>query len=260
MKEGFSIYTDCSQTPSPCMEILQGDDPTQSILSGNSVAIALVERTPFGHFPESAALDHRAPDLFCFAVPALFRGYYPGYSSSDMADHSIPDENRAPKPGNMYLSWLLLKGHTRNNNGRVRLNSSDPFATPDINFKYFEEGDGQWENDLDAVVHGIRLIRELMNREPFAKHVVGEVFESAGKESDEELRQFVRDTTWGHHASCTCKIGKKDDSKAVLDGQFRVHGVKNLRVVDVSVFPEIPGFFYCLTYPHDGRESCRGHN
>jgi choline dehydrogenase-like flavoprotein len=29
----------------------------------------------------------------------------------------------------------------------------------------------------------------------------------------------------------------------VLDGDFRVHGTRGLRVVDASVFPRIPGFF-----------------
>jgi choline dehydrogenase-like flavoprotein len=47
----------------------------------------------------------------------------------------------------------------------------------------------------------------------------------------------VRDTAWGHHASCSCAIG------AVLDSDFSVRGVRNLRVVDASVFPRIPGFF-----------------
>ena len=30
---------------------------------------------------------------------------------------------------------------------------------------------------------------------------------------------------------------------AVVDNRFQVHGTRNLRVVDASVFPAIPGFF-----------------
>ena len=47
----------------------------------------------------------------------------------------------------------------------------------------------------------------------------------------------VRDNAWGHHASGTCAIG------SVLDSKLRVKGAGNLRVVDASVFPRIPGFF-----------------
>ncbi len=53
----------------------------------------------------------------------------------------------------------------------------------------------------------------------------------------------MKDNAWGHHASCTCKIGVDADPMAVLDSKFRVRGATNLRVVDASVFPRIPGFF-----------------
>jgi choline dehydrogenase-like flavoprotein len=61
-------------------------------------------------------------------------------------------------------------------------------------------------------------------------------------QSDGELREFVRSHAWGHHASCTCAIGRRENG-GVLDSDFRVHGVRDLRVVDASVFPRIPGFF-----------------
>ena len=48
---------------------------------------------------------------------------------------------------------------------------------------------------------------------------------------------------WGHHASCSCKLGAAGDGTAVLDKDFRVRGTTNLRVVDASIFPYIPGFF-----------------
>jgi choline dehydrogenase-like flavoprotein len=68
--------------------------------------------------------------------------------------------------------------------------------------------------------------------------------ESPGKqvESSEDLRDYVRHTAWGHHASCSCPIGPREQN-GVLTSDFRVHGTQGLRVVDASVFPRIPGFF-----------------
>lgn len=48
---------------------------------------------------------------------------------------------------------------------------------------------------------------------------------------------------FGHHASCSNKMGVASDPMAVVDSNFRVHGVRNLRIVDASVFPRIPGLF-----------------
>jgi choline dehydrogenase len=31
----------------------------------------------------------------------------------------------------------------------------------------------------------------------------------------EQLKQFVKDNAWGHHASCSCKMGPKNDPMAV---------------------------------------------
>jgi choline dehydrogenase len=62
-------------------------------------------------------------------------------------------------------------------------------------------------------------------------------------QSDDQLREFIRNEAWGHHASCTAKIGASGDSMAVLDSRFRVLGTQGLRVVDASVFPKIPGYF-----------------
>ena len=59
---------------------------------------------------------------------------------------------------------------------------------------------------------------------------------------DAELAEFVRVNAWGHHACGTCQIGPAG-ANGVLSSDFRVHGTRNLRVVDASVFPRIPGFF-----------------
>ena len=170
------------------------------------------------------------PDLFCFALLALFRGYFPGYSKL-VAEHLN------------YLTWAILKAHTNNTAGYVTLTSADPLDRPYINFKYFEEGNDTKGEDLDSVVEGIKFVRE-MTKPLIADGTIAEE-ELPGKaiQTDEEIKDFVRNRAWGHHASCTCPIGPANDPMAVLDGDFRVRGVKGLRVVDASIFPRIPGFF-----------------
>jgi choline dehydrogenase len=166
------------------------------------------------------------PDLFCFALVGKFRGYEPNYSQEIVLHHN-------------YLTWAVLKAHTNNTGGTVALKSADPRETPEINFHYFHEGTGKWQEDVESVVDGIKFVREINSH-------VRDVFEEEEAPNDKErtdLAQFVKDNAWGHHASCTCKIGRKDDPMAVLDGNFRVYGTQGLRVVDASVFPRIPGFF-----------------
>ena len=48
-----------------------------------------------------------------------------------------------------HLTWAILKAHTNNTGGTVRLRSSDPFDTPDIHFHYFEEGTDTKGEDLE---------------------------------------------------------------------------------------------------------------
>ncbi len=48
---------------------------------------------------------------------------------------------------------------------------------------------------------------------------------------------MAREGESAYHPSCTCKMGH--DEMAVVDDELRVHGIKNLRVVDASVMPFI---------------------
>jgi len=169
------------------------------------------------------------PDLFCFALLGLFGGYFPGYSAAEVT-----------KPN--YLTWAILKGHTQNRAGEVVLRSADPLDTPLINFHYFDEGSDTAGEDLDSVVAGIRFVRQLTAKLRTQGLIAEEEQPGEALQTNDELRDFVRNTAWGHHASCTCPIGPRADG-GVLSSDFRVHGTERLRVVDASVFPRIPGFF-----------------
>jgi choline dehydrogenase-like flavoprotein len=176
-----------------------------------------------------SAPERSVPDLFCVAFLGRFQGYFPTYSK-------LFAENLN------YLTWAVLKAHTNNRAGEVTLRSSDPRDPPEINFRYFDEGTDDGQQDLDSVVDGIRFVRKLTAPLIRQSFIAEEVLPGKQIETDEQLREFVRTHAWGHHASCSCAIGPVEQH-GVLDAAFRVHGTRGLRVVDASVFPRIPGFF-----------------
>ena len=97
--------------------------------------------------------------------------------------------------------------------------------------------------DLDAIVHGVHFVRAMNQRLAKAGFIRDELLPGGSYSTDDQLRDFIRTQAWGHHASCTSKIGSDTDPFAVLDSRFRVRGTEGLRVVDASVFPKIPGYF-----------------
>ena len=178
------------------------------------------------------------PDLFIFAVPGFFKGYYKGYSE-DRANPNLATKHN-------LLTWLVMKAHTKNRAGTVTLRSTDPRDVPEINFHYFYEvTDRDGDEDLDAITEGFKFIRKI-NQIAMEKGVVkGQVWPRPEDNVHDEasIREFITREAWGHHPSCSCPIGADGDPMAVLDSRFRVRGVRNLRVVDASVFPRIPGIF-----------------
>jgi choline dehydrogenase len=178
---------------------------------------------------KKSAPERPLPDLFCMALLGRFDGYYPGYSRQ-FAEHLN------------YLTWAVLKAHTNNRAGEVRLRSADPRDTPEVNFHYFQDGTPDQGQDLDSVVDGIRFVRKMTAHLEKIGVIAEEESPGTGVQSPEDLRDYVRHTAWGHHASCSCPIGPREQN-GVLSSDFRVHGTQGLRVVDASVFPRIPGFF-----------------
>ena len=186
----------------------------------NGAAIAVARRSTPGQ-PN--------PDLFLMALLAKFRGYFPGYSRDIVEHHD-------------YLTWAVLKAHTANRAGTVTLRSADPRDTPVVDFNYFTAANDPQSDDLRAVVSGIRMARAMVDALNTPGKVATEELPGPQYQSDEELAAYVRDNAWGHHASCSCAIGRRE-ADGVLGPDFTVHGTQGLRVVDASVFPRIPGFF-----------------
>jgi choline dehydrogenase len=196
------------------------NETREGMYASNGAALAFARRSE----PKPAE-----PDIFGMALPVRFEGYFPGFSQLIRDHHD-------------YLTWTVLKGHTQNRAGSIQLRSPDPRAAPLVNFRYFEpDGDGA-ERDLQSLVRAIEFVRAL-TRPLIERGVIAEECKPGPSVNTAEgLAEYVRDTAWGHHASCSCPIGRAAEG-GVVDSRFAVHGTRNLRVVDASVFPRIPGLF-----------------
>ena len=206
-----------NEQPDPAFREWQRDG--EGIYATNGALVGLIRRS---------RRKLPAPDLFVFGLPARFEGYKPGYSKKLEQHHD-------------YFTWAVLKAHTNNRAGEVQLRSADPRVPPEVVFRYFGEGTPDQGADIDAVVDGVQIARNVMRW--VCHRVDEEIWPGRSVQTREQLRDWVRDQAWGHHASCTCPIGPASCPDAVTDSRFRVHGIGRLRVVDASVFPRIPGFF-----------------
>ena len=119
--------------------------------------------------------------------------------------------------------------------GAVTLRSAKPEDSPKITFNYMST-----EKDWIDFRRGIRLTREIFAQEafrPFVKHEIQPGFEL---QTDAQIDEFIRaHAESAYHPCGTCKMGAVDDPLAVVDPQTNVIGVKGLRVVDSSIFPQI---------------------
>ena len=119
--------------------------------------------------------------------------------------------------------------------GRVFLESPDATAPPGIDPGFLSD-----PRDLETLIRGAKIAREIMLTPPMARYCEQELFGVTDGMSDAQWEQHIRaraDTIY--HPVGTCRMGV--DDAAVVDPQLRVRGLQGLRVVDASVMPTLIG-------------------
>ncbi|KAM3409230.1 hypothetical protein ACQJBY_001907 [Aegilops geniculata] len=130
--------------------------------------------------------------------------------------------------------------------GHIELRSTDPRANPAVTFNYFQEAE-----DLERCVRGIQTIERVIQSRAFsnftyANTTVESIFTDSANFPVNLLPRHVNDsrspeqycretvmTIWHYHGGC--HVG------AVVDDNYRVFGVRGLRVIDSSTFRYSPG-------------------
>lgn len=134
-----------------------------------------------------------------------------------------------------FSAFLLSHNPCRpTSRGQITLTSSDPKHYPKIEPNYLSTSE-----DIDAVLAGNRLLREIARSRPLVDIITEEIIPGSDVDGDDaQLADFRARADTVYHPTSSCIMGK-DPKASVVDSRLRVHGIDGLRVVDASIFPNI---------------------
>jgi choline dehydrogenase len=139
------------------------------------------------------------------------------------------------KEGVSYLGFsvALQKALT---SGDISLRSSEPNDHPILNYDYLTHPE-----DLRRMREAVRLCIKITERSEFEEILKFRVQPGDDElNSDDLLNQWLlSNVSTQHHSSGTCKMGPDNDPMAVVDKDGKIHGMKNIRVVDASIMPDV---------------------
>jgi choline dehydrogenase-like flavoprotein len=149
------------------------------------------------------------------------------FHSAVIANEALGAPDRRP---GVTLENVVLQPVSR---GTVTLRDDDPRSDPLIDPNWLAEPE-----DMRLMVAGLRRVREVLDA-PALRDII-EVEVQPGEEawSDEDLAEHARRRlTCMWHPIGTCRMGR--DGGSVVDPRLHVRGLRNLRVIDASIMPNI---------------------
>ena len=117
--------------------------------------------------------------------------------------------------------------------GSVSLHSANPKEKPKSFFNYLSH-----EDDLTELKEAYKKMIELISQQAFDEFRGKRITPEPSLKDENEIEAWIRKTaTTDYHPSGTCKMGS--DSDSVVNENLKVHGFKNLYVVDASIMPNV---------------------
>jgi choline dehydrogenase len=119
--------------------------------------------------------------------------------------------------------------------GRVWITSPRVEDAPSILANYLSTPE-----DRRVAADSLRLTRRIASMPALSKYAPQEIKPGVQHQSDEDLARLAGDIgTTIFHPVGTCRMGRADDERAVVDARLRVRGIAGLRIADASVMPTI---------------------
>ena len=188
--------------------------------------------------------DDERPDLqmvyYAAKIPPDL--YHVGCLNFDGVKLLFGEENANYEDIVMGLFFPVLLHPKSTGEIRLSISGEDIFSSPVIEPNYLNHPD-----DVEVLLKGIRIAEKMFATSAF--HAFREHNNSKLAEhtncphpvgSDDFWRWVIRQITLTiYHPTSTCKMGGLSDGNRVVDERLKVVGMKNLRVVDASVMPEV---------------------
>ncbi|NBF06021.1 choline dehydrogenase [Pseudomonas sp. Fl5BN2] len=149
--------------------------------------------------------------------------------------YQIPKSNKASLKPEPYSGFLLCFNPCRpTSRGSIEIASNNPRDAALIDPNYLST-----EKDIDEVLQGSRLLRQIMQAPALKGITVDEVLPGAAVHSDAQMLQYFRENSGSiYHLCGSCAMGR-DPQNSVVDPRLKVHGLAGLRIVDASIFPNV---------------------
>jgi choline dehydrogenase len=180
-------------------------------------------------------LTRTGPITACVCEAGMFVRSSPDVATPDIQMHALPayviDHGRMRVRGHgMTINTCHLRPRSV---GSVTLHTANPDDPPAIDPAFLTDP-YDWEKSLE----GFRWGREMLRSQAFKPFVVKEYLPSAEVQTDEQIRDYVRQ--WAktdYHPVGSSKMGH--DELAVVDQELKVRGLDGLRVIDASIMPKL---------------------
>jgi choline dehydrogenase len=120
--------------------------------------------------------------------------------------------------------------------GSFRLASRDPLAAPVIDLNFAATG-----RDRARLLESFQITRRIFASPKLSRYIHSELSPGDTVQDEKELADVIQANLVSYsHPVSTAPMGGDGDPAAVVDSQGRVKGIEALRVVDASIFPELP--------------------
>ncbi|CAG8467129.1 11004_t:CDS:2 [Acaulospora colombiana] len=185
-----------------------------------------------GRIPTKDELSNERPDIQITCAPIIF----------DTAILNPPDGSQPfTGEGITFSPVLNLPASV----GWLELASQNPFEQPKIFLNYFDKSD-----DMYRMISSFKMCLEIIKNPPLSTvwnaqdigitDEFGQWASDGVNMTDDDWERYIREKHFTSFHPCGTVKMAPEERGGVVDHRLRVYGTRNLRVVDASIFPNIP--------------------